>query len=61
MLAYKAEPPKETAWKEVNKISRIISNSDTIRFHTNNFIYKTLTNIKQGEQIPNTIEITHMA
>lgn len=29
--------------------------------HCNNFIYKTLTNIKQGEQISNTTEITHMA
>lgn len=23
-----------TAWKELNKVSRIISNSDTIKFHT---------------------------
>lgn len=33
-LAGKAEPPQETAWKKVNKISRIISNLDTIKFHT---------------------------
>lgn len=63
MLAYKAEPPQEIAWKEVNKISRIISNSDTIKFHTVTTSFTRLwqTLNKENKYLTQLTEITHMA
>lgn len=63
MLAGKAEPPQETAWKKVNKISGMISNLDTIKFHTvaTSFTRLQQTLNEENKYLTQLTEITQMA